>query len=223
MNVGDNEIWDEFRWEKFLRQQEKKLDKYLELFYKSTGDPDQKRNIAEAMGWSSLLGFESEIEEGELPPYSSEVDEELEGESWKRVAGYEGYDDHHAALDRLPAFRLAYDFALSVSNFVDSWSPEMKEDSTVVEFLSLSLLAAAKIAGGFEMGTELDVLGGNIAKCKRALVTSNQVIKALMQLKMRGIVHQHLYSGLVRGAVETRNAIAAHIVDLRDQFRSGLP
>ncbi|MFQ5797166.1 MAG: hypothetical protein ACE5H0_00570 [Bacteroidota bacterium] len=223
MNVGDNEIWDEFRWEKFLRHQEKKLDKYLELFYKCSGDPDHKRNIAEAMGWSHILGFESEIGEGEEPPYSSEVDEELEGESWKRIAGYEGYDDHHAALDRLPAFRVAYDFALSVNSFVDSLSPEMKEDSTVVEFLSLALLAPAKIADGFEMGTELDALGGNIANCKRALVTSNQVIKALVQLKTQAIVPQRLYSRLVRGAVEARNAIAAHVVDLREQFRSGLP
>ena len=223
MNVGDNEIWDEFRWEEFIRRQEKRLDKYLELFYyKCRGDPNHTRRIAEAMGWSHLLDLENRDEKEQADPYSSELDEELEGESWKRLAGYVEYDDHRAALEQLPAFRIAYDFALSVNTFVDTLSSGMREDSAVVEFLSQALLAPSKIAGGFEMGIELDVLGGNIAHCKRALAASNHVVNALVHLRKRGVVPEHLYNGLVRGAVEARNEIAAHVVDLREQFRSGL-
>lgn len=223
MNFGDEEIWDEFRWEEFMRRQEKKLDKYLELFYRYSGDPEQERKLAEVMGLADLLNFERGSGEGEAGASSTEVEEDLEGESWKRIAGYKEYDDQRAALERLPAYRLAYDFAAKVSSIVESLSSQSKEDSTVVEFLSQALLAPAKVAAGYAMGIELDVLGGNIASCKRALAASNEAIESLLQLRTRGIVPEDLHIRLVKGAVEARNAIAARVVDLREQFRSGLP
>ncbi len=146
MNVGRNEIWDEFRWEEFLRRQEKRLDTYLEIFYKCGGDIAGQTVIAKALGLSEHFDFGSGF--GEEDPYLLEFDEELDGESWKQFTDYEEYDDHRAGLERLPAFRVAQGFALSVNDFVDVLSPNMREDSTVVEFLGQALLAPARVADG---------------------------------------------------------------------------
>ena len=221
MNVGRNEIWDEFRWEEFLRRQEKRLDTYLEIFYKFGGDIAGQTLIAKALGLSEHFDFGSGF--GEEDPYLLEFDEELDGESWKQFTGYEEYDDHRAGLERVPAFRVAHDYALSVNDFVDVLSPNMREDSTVVEFLGQALLAPARVADGYALGTELDLIGGNIAHCKRGLAASNKAVKALRQLRARGLVRELSYRGLVQGAVEARNAIAVHVVDLRERLQSSLP
>jgi len=221
MNLERNEIWDEFQWEEYMRREERMLDRYLELYYRYSGDPEHGKKIAEALGWSEFLDFGRTNEEG-VEPYSSEADEELEGESWKRVTGYEGFDDQGAALQRLGAFVLAQEFALSAGGFVDSLPGEMKEHSSVVEFLSQALIVPSTVAKGFEMGTEMDAVGGNIALCKRALAVSNQVFESLRQLRRSGILQLHHYRAFVREAAEVRNAIALHVVDLRDHSRSGL-
>ena len=48
---GDREIWDEFRWEEFMREQDRKIDRYMELFYRYQNHPDRDEIIAHEMEW----------------------------------------------------------------------------------------------------------------------------------------------------------------------------
>ena len=57
---SDNEIWDEFKWEEFMKEQDKKLDRYMELFYRYQDDPNCDEIIAREMGWTWLLEHNSE-------------------------------------------------------------------------------------------------------------------------------------------------------------------
>ena len=48
---GDLEEWDEFDWEKALRESDARTEKYLELLEKHGGDPQAEELIAREMGW----------------------------------------------------------------------------------------------------------------------------------------------------------------------------
>ena len=45
----EHEIWDEFRWEEFMKEQDKKVDRYMELFYRYKDDPNRDEIIAKEM------------------------------------------------------------------------------------------------------------------------------------------------------------------------------
>src|SRR5258707_11127390 len=60
------EIWDEFRWEDFMHQRDKKVERAMELLYR-------ERPVSDACGWSWLIG--------ELPGVDD--DDADDGEEWK--------------------------------------------------------------------------------------------------------------------------------------------
>ena len=60
--MADNEepekIWDEYDWERFLQQQDRKTERYMELLEKYLDDPNRYQIIAREMGWYHLLDEE---------------------------------------------------------------------------------------------------------------------------------------------------------------------
>jgi len=59
---SEDKEWDEFDYEKFLRESDARTDKYMELLDKYQDHPDRERLIAREMGWTWL---EEAIEEEE--------------------------------------------------------------------------------------------------------------------------------------------------------------
>src|SRR3954470_7194573 len=51
-------IWDEYDWERFLQQQDRKTEKYMELLERYIDDPNRDQIIAKEMGWEHLLDKE---------------------------------------------------------------------------------------------------------------------------------------------------------------------
>ena len=212
------EIWDEFKWEEFMQEQDKKVDRYMELFYRYQDHPDRDEIIACEMGWTWLLENATEDEE----PSMFDGEEVEEGEEWKIAAGVNensfdvnGFRDH-------PIYQKTYQFALRAMKFVDQLPENKSEDSSVVDFVSNAMIAGAKIAGGTGLGDDLDELGGNIAYCKRGLAAANLAIAALHEMKGKHIINGKAYFELVKEAIEVRNDIALHIVDLRERFDRGV-
>ena len=52
---GEERVWDEYDWERFLQQQDRKTEKYMELLEKYIDDPNRDQIIAREMGWHHLL------------------------------------------------------------------------------------------------------------------------------------------------------------------------
>jgi hypothetical protein len=52
---GEERVWDEYDWERFLQQQDRKTEKYMELLEKYLDDPNRDQIIAREMGWHHLL------------------------------------------------------------------------------------------------------------------------------------------------------------------------
>src|SRR5438552_1700619 len=52
MDAPDPErAWDEYEWERFLQQQDRKTEKYMELLEKYIDDPHRDEIVAREMGW----------------------------------------------------------------------------------------------------------------------------------------------------------------------------
>lgn len=222
MSMADrDDIWDEFQWEEFMKEQDKKVDRYMELFYRYQNHPNRDELIAREMGWTWLL---EQAEHFMDLPNVEEDDDEKEGEEWKASAGIEGegfleMDD----FEHQPVYLKSKEFALRAYRFVDDLPESVREDSAVVDFIANAMIASAKIAGGTGMGDGMEELGANIAYCKRGLAASNLAIAALHEMKEKRIIGGLAYFDLVREAAEVRNTIAIYILDLREKFRLGIP
>src|SRR5262245_45854395 len=68
-----DKVWDEYDWERFLQQQDRKTEKYMELLEKYIDHPERDQIIAREMGWTQLLN-----EDGER--WAEEVEELFEEE-----------------------------------------------------------------------------------------------------------------------------------------------
>ena len=62
--MGDSnepdKVWDEYDWERFLQQQDRKTEKYMELLERFIDDPNRDQIIAREMGWYHLLDKDGE-------------------------------------------------------------------------------------------------------------------------------------------------------------------
>jgi|ERR1041385_4093969 hypothetical protein len=215
----ENQIWDEFKWEEFMREQDKKVDRYMELFYRYQDDPNRDEIIAREMGWTWLL---NDLKDTDGTPIQDKEEIE-EGEEWKAAAGID--DNEMEELHRykdLPVYQISHDFALRAFRFSDQLPERVGKDSAVVDFVSNAMIASAKIAGGTGIGDDIEELGGNIAYCKRGLAAANLSIAALCEMKEKKIIEDRIYLELLEEATEVRNAIAVHVLELREKFRRGV-
>lgn len=215
----DDEIWDEFKWEDFMREQDKKVDRYMDLFYRYRDNPNRDEIIAREMGWTWLLDDEQDhFEEG--IDFDDE-DESDDGEEWKTRCGVADQEPEIERFDQLPAYEKARVFAIRAMKMVDELPEGKRDDSAVVDFVSNAMIASAKIAGGTGIGDEIEELGGNIAYCKRGLNAANRSITALHEMNEKRILAEETYIEIMKESIEVRNLIALHILDLREKFRRG--
>src|SRR5207247_6670934 len=89
-------MWDEYDWERFLREQDQKTEKYMELLEKYLDDPHRDEIIAREMGWSQFLGakdWEDEVDALTNEDWRSEEENSVNGD--EQVAALnETFEDH---------------------------------------------------------------------------------------------------------------------------------
>jgi hypothetical protein len=198
----DEEVWDEKRWEEFMQESDRKTDEYLKKFEEEHQKGDGVPRLPEP---KEDLHFADEIDEESDPEFS-----DLEPEAWESPRMYWEEGD----FDQIPAYKIAYDFAIAACNFVELFYPERTDVPEITELLQNCFLIPVKIAGGHGMGYEKDTLEGNIANCKRGLVAANNCVNALASLKAKTRLTPELLK-LYTFAVKTRDAVKEWIEDLR--------
>src|SRR5829696_2463953 len=87
-----DKIWDEYDWERFLQQQDRKTEKYMELLEKYIDHPERDQIIAREMGWTHLLNDDGER-------WAEEVEELFEEEMQGALDGEDDDDDERAGDD----------------------------------------------------------------------------------------------------------------------------
>lgn len=217
-NDSEPEIWNEYQWEEFFRESDKRTDRYLRLLQKYMDHPERDKIVAEKMGWPQMPDGNSD--NTELPTDELSAIDFEEGEEWKRRTGYEPAEFDN--VENLPLYKKAFEFAIDAISMVNTHLTECK-DTSIQSFCRSVTIPSTKIAGGFGLGFEIECLGGNIANCKRGLNAANKMLDALYEIGDKKLIEHNLYLEFHERAKEVRDELAVYIVELRERFRREAP
>lgn len=238
----DDEAWDEERWEAFLRDNDKRVDRYMELFYRFMTKhprPDRGDESAFAAWKETLRTFIAEKgwrrEDIVLPflwldedPSDEATDEREEiGLFFDGEADEDFFDEEDPFADdlddfqSLPIYQHAFELSVYALDWAHGLSGEVK-DSTLVHFCSHITQVPANIAKGHGLGTDRDGLGGNIACAKRGLADANAALDLLRQMKEASYMDTATYRHLSEHTFEVRNQLGVYIQELRARFNLGI-
>ena len=192
----EDEAWDEERWEAFLRANDQRADRYLDLFFHFFSDLPHPGPDLEAL----------EAAQDFLPDEERAFDDE---------------DDPADDFRALPIYQQAFRLSTDVLDWANGLAGRSK-DSTLVHFCAHAMQIAANIARGHGIGRDRDALGGNIACAKRGLADANAALDLLRQMKRASYMDAATYRRLYEETFETRNAVGLYIQDLRDRFDLGI-
>src|SRR5215217_3826638 len=133
-------IWDEYDWERFLQQQDRKTEKYMELLERYIDDPNRDQIIAREMGWKHLLDKDGrEWAENVDSLFEEEFsDDETEETEDEKAEGEEAFEVH-------PLYQAS--FALTV--WIDQLFEEIgdhQNQPAAVKLSTHAAIASAKLA-----------------------------------------------------------------------------
>lgn len=206
-----DKIWDEYDWERFLQEQERRTEKYMDLLEKYMDHPQRDEIVAREMGWTHLLGgetrdWEQEVEEG-FDGEASGADEEAP-EGTAPVFGFE----------RHPLYRQALAFATELEEIFGGTDEKVQEHAATVTLHSQATLAAAKLAAALN-DDDVDELGMSIAYLKRALQALTTSLDAVAQLVDGGFIDAGRQELLNARIFSIRDGIVTTMGEYRAEFR----
>jgi len=238
-----DEPWDENQWEAFLRENDKRVDRYMELLHdflqthpRPTRDEperlatwkDDLRAFIDEKGWTRddlalpFIWLEDADDADENPLFR--FDDTFDEDAFFDDGLFdEDFDDDFSldSLERLPIYQEAF----ALTSRVMDWSDEVPggvKGSTLVQFCANVMQIPAKVAEGHAIGYERDMLGGNIACVKRALAAANAALGLLRQLKHEPYMTPATYRVLYEDTYELRNALGIYVQELRARFNLGI-
>ena len=212
-------MWDEYDWERFLQQQDRKTERYMELLEKYIDDPERDQIIAREMGWPNpvetddfdwnTLSFEANsADSGFEEDAADDEDEEIDDEDIEGIP--ESFELH-------PLYQAS--FALTV--WIDQIFDEMEEfqnHPAAVKLATNSAVASAKLAAALS-DDGVDELGMTIAYLKRALKAVTHAIDASLVLAQEVRLSSHRRRQLHARLFQVRDGIIELMGDYRNEWR----
>jgi hypothetical protein len=205
-------IWDEYDWERFLQQQDRKTEKYMELLERYIDDPNRDQIIAREMGWNHLLDKDgrdwAESVDALFDVESSAEDEN--GENEEKDEAEDGFEVH-------PLYQAS--FALTV--WIDQLFEEVRDLQNQPGAVKLSThvaIASAKLAAALS-DDDVDEIGMTIAYLKRALKAVMTAIDGAMQLRKEGSIDADRFGTLNQRLFQIRDGIIKLMGEFRTEWR----
>ena len=204
-------VWDEYQWERFLQQQDRKTERYMELLEKYMDHPERDQIIAREMGWSHLLGAEDDwIEEADAQLASElgleEEDEEGEGEE-------EGMGD----FEMHPLYQASFGLTVWLDQLFDQIG-DLQNHPSAVKLATQSAIASAKLAAALS-DDDIDELGMTIAYLKRALKAITNAMDAGAQLRQEVNLSKEQFAVLNSRLFQIRDGVIALMGEYRSEWR----
>ncbi len=228
----DDDLWDEERWESFLRKDDERVSRYMQILNRFLDEhpPPKSDDRDVQMKWRATFKAYLIQYGWQLDDIESALSRSDEYELSDESAAYKDYADEiiesitENPFEELSALPV-YQESLYITRQVLSWSDELPgelKDSTLVQFCACVMQTTANIAKGHGIGLERDMLGGNIACLKRAIKAANNALTLLGELKNQSYMHPDTYRLFYERMYELRNALGIYIQDLRDRFDLGI-
>ena len=202
-------IWDEYEWERFLRQQDGKTEKYMQLLETYLDDPERDEIIAREMGWTQLLDEKDwSVEVDALMDEGAAEDDEAVIENADRSA--EVFEDHDL-------YRAAFALTIWIDQLFDQ-NASLQSEPAAVKLATHAALASAKLAAALS-GDSLDEIGMTIAYLKRALKAITVSMEAAAQLqKPAGQITRSQYAVLQQRLFQVRDGIISLMGEYRGEW-----
>src|SRR6478735_198860 len=171
-------VWDEYEWERFLQQQDRKTEKYMELLEKYIDHPERDQIIAREMGWTHLLNEDSER-------WAEEVEELFDEEMQDDDDDDEAEGDSEDMQDEVhPLYQAAFALTVWLDQLFDE-REELQVHHAAVKLSTQAAICSAKLAAALS-DDDIDEIGMTIAYLKRALKAIMTAIDGAIQLRKDG-------------------------------------
>ena len=203
-------IWDEYDWERFLQQQDRKTEKYMELLERYIDDPNRDNIIAREMGWYHLLDKDGErwaetvdstFEEGE------EALQEDEADSSENDLSFEVH----------PLYQASFALTVWIDQFIEEL-PGTQNQSAAVKLSTQAAIASAKLAAALS-DDDVDEIGMTIAYLKRSLKAIMLGIDAAVQLRKDAKLSADAFGTLNQRLFRIRDGIIQLMGEFRAEWR----
>ena len=203
-------IWDEYDWERFLQQQDRKTEKYMELLERYIDDPNRDQIIAREMGWYHLLdkdgerwveNVDSSFDEGmDLDDEDSDDDEDEA----------EGFEVH-------PLYKASFALTIWIDQLLEELG-EAQNQPAAVKLSTQAAIASAKLAAALS-DDDVDEIGMTIAYLKRALKAIMLGIEASVQLRKDIHLDGERFGTLNQRLFQIRDGIIQLMGEYRAEWR----
>jgi hypothetical protein len=205
-------VWDEHDWERFLQQQDRKTERYMELLERYIDDPNRDQLIAREMGWTHLLNDDGvKWVERVDDLFEEEMDElEEESESAEEEDSDESFEVH-------PLYQAAFALTVWIDQLFEE-APALQNSPAGVKLSTQAAIASAKLAAALS-DDDVDEIGMTIAYLKRALKAISLAMDAGGQLRKDGALGVDRFSTLNQRLFQIRDAIIELMGSYRAEFR----
>jgi len=209
-DFGCPELWDEYQWERFLQEQDRKTEQYFQLFEKYQNHPDRDEIIAREMGWNHSEDEEEEDEE--TSDWIEIVDEDEDGEEASDDSDVDELDE----LQHSEVYMQSMELNRRVFTLVED-RDTLKDHPVAVELATRVAICGAKLAAAL-CGDDFSEVGMTIAYLKRSLKAANDALGAASKLRQLGLIDDDDQSSITDLLFPIRECI----VDMMGEFRAEL-
>jgi len=209
-NEEPEKIWDEYDWERFLQQQDRKTERYMELLEKYIDDPNRDQIIARAMGWP--------VDE-ESKNWADNVDSDFarEMEMAEEDEGGSEADPDAESYEKHPLYKASFALTVWIDQLFDELG-ERQNNPHAVRLATQSAIASAKLAAALS-DDDVDEIGMTIAYLKRALKAISNAMEAGVNLKQEIKLAREKWATLDLRLFQIRDGIIALMGEYRSEWR----
>ncbi len=205
-------VWDEYDWERFLQEQDRKTEKYMELLERYIDDPNRDQIIAREMGWNHLLNKEGrEWADNVDSQFSEGVNEEDAGED-------ESSPEEEDSFEVDPLYQAAFALTSWIDQMFEECGGAVENHSAAVTLSTNVAIASAKLAAALS-GDDVDEIGMTIAYLKRALCAITNGLESAVKLREEGVIDNGRFGALNQRLFQVRDGIIQLMGEYRIEWR----
>ena len=203
-------IWDEYDWERFLQQQDRKTEKYMELLERYIDDPNRDQIIAREMGWYHLLDKDGER-------WAETVDSTFEDGADAMEEKEQADTDAEETFEVHPLYQASFALTVWIDQFIEDL-PGVRNQPAAVKLSTQAAIASAKLAAALS-DDDVDEIGMTIAYLKRALKAIMLGIDAAVQLRKDAQLVPEEFATLNQRLFRIRDGIIQLMGEYRAEWR----
>jgi len=206
-------VWDEYDWERFLQQQDRKTERYMELLEKYIDHPERDQIIAREMGWPNPVETE-DFDWSEISFEADSGDDDFDEEEAEEE-GEEG--NFPESFELHPLYQASFALTVWIDQIFDELG-EVQNHPAAVKLTTNSAVASAKLAAALS-DDDAEEIGMTIAYLKRALKAITNAIDASLAFGESAQLSSRRRRQLHARLFQVRDGIIELMGDYRSEWR----